>query len=606
MTMQIFELSSKMWQQRDGNCASEEAKQRHEDMMQSSKAVQDHKVAKQAAKASAKCGEETNNRRGSGLIAAIVEDGHSQKECLAFVAYKGFNIGRPQRLKCILVTRNTKKNNFAQEQPKLSLALIDDWLDGARCKVNAEQFKFLQLVADRLAVEFNLKDPESSLRTAGAEPLRYLLHGPPGTGKSHALRLVEELFILVGFKKGIDFQALAFQAATAADSGGDTIHFACSFNTNPRSFEQAMNPEKAKRLAFCRWLFIDEISMVPANLLAQLEQRMREIKPSVDAWKHDPASGHVRPFAGVNVILVGDFNQLPPPQGGYLADIPHHLRNGPDERSKPPDPMADAGKKLIWEDIEGVVELTERERCKDEWWNEVTDEWRAGQLSEKNWRYLRGMPVQGCRLSTEERASRCRVITGPRDPRLLEAKFQEAPVIVANNDSKYQINKDRARKYAQDTGAELRWAIAKDVASTEVSQAQACDKDRKIKSLGVLEQVFFMFEFNPLLALLPVSAAVPEYARVSLRWLQYHDKDTKNLLGTLPLAIGMRVALTEHIDRSPDKQLLRGKTGIVHSWVWPDNDPRPSVVYVKFDDADWQLQGVEERGLYPIARRSGG
>ena len=109
MTMQMFELSSKMWQQRDGNCASEEAKQRYEDMMRASKAVQDHKVAKQAAKASAKCGEETNNRRGSGLIAAIVEDGHSQKECLAFVAYKGFNIGRPQRLKCILVTRNTKK-----------------------------------------------------------------------------------------------------------------------------------------------------------------------------------------------------------------------------------------------------------------------------------------------------------------------------------------------------------------------------------------------------------------------------------------------------------------------------------------------------------------
>ena len=57
-----------------------------------------------------------------------------------------------------------------QEQPKLSLALIDDWLDGARSKVNAEQFKFLQLVADRLAVELNLKDPEASLRTAGSEP----------------------------------------------------------------------------------------------------------------------------------------------------------------------------------------------------------------------------------------------------------------------------------------------------------------------------------------------------------------------------------------------------------------------------------------------------
>ena len=73
-----------------------------------------------------------------------------------------------------------------------------------------------------------------------------------------------------------------------------------------------------------------------------------------------------------------------------------------------------------------------------------------------------------------------------------------------------------------------------------------------------------------------------------------------NLMGMLPLAIGMPVALTEHIDRAEDKQLLRGKRGVVHSWVWPEGQARPSIVYVKFEGAKWQLQGLAEPGVYPI------
>ena len=67
----------------------------------------------------------------------------------------------------------------------------------------------------------------------------------------------------------------------------------------------------------------------------------------------------------------------------------------------------------------------------------------------------------------------------------------------------------------------------------------------------------------------------------------------------------MRVALTEHIDKSPDKLLLRGQVGTVHSWVWLENEPRPSVVYVKFEGATWQLDGIGEPGLYPIRPRTG-
>ena len=59
----------------------------------------------------------------------------------------------------------------------------------------------------------------------------------------------------------------------------------------------------------------------------------------------------------------------------------------------------------------------------------------------------------------------------------------------------------------------------------------------------------------------------------------------------------MRVALTDHI---ANKSLLAGQVGTVHSWRWSKKEPRPSVVYVKFDDATWQLDGIDEPGVYPI------
>ena len=66
----------------------------------------------------------------------------------------------------------------------------------------------------------------------------------------------------------------------------------------------------------------------------------------------------------------------------------------------------------------------------------------------------------------------------------------------------------------------------------------------------------------------------------------------------MPLIHDMPVAVTDHIDRSPDKQLLRGKIGRIHSWVLDKNEDSvmengqrplkklPRVVFVKFLDAE--------------------
>ena len=347
--------------------------------------------------------------------------------------------------------------------------------------------------------------------------------------------------------------------------------------------------------------------------------------PWTSPWPQRPPNGWrfaSRPFGGANVVAIGDFNQLPPVEGGYLGDIPrNYLQTGnQDGSSKAQDFLKQAGQRLMWEEFEGVVELTERERCKDAWWNEVTDELRAGKLSEKNWRYLHGKRVQGCTLSEEERRSRRRVITGPNDPRIQEDKFKEAVAIVGTNDAKYQINKDRAQRYAKDTGSQLHWSQARDVASSEVLQVQLCDKERKIQQLGRNEKILESMHLYRRVVLWysciakvrtqrqrlwfawfpDVIEMVPLFPKHALkcRWLQYHDRDTNNLPGMVPLAIGMNVVLTEHVDRG--KGLLRGSVGYVHSLLWNDNYRRPATVYVKFPEAKWELDGINEPGVYPI------
>ncbi len=450
-----------------------------------------------------------------------------------------------------------EKQPQVRERQAVTADLLLNWLHGDRLRsqMNAKQHELLGLVVDRILIEHGLAQAEdTALRRS--DPLVWLMHGGPGTGKTHVLPFLRELFGMLDYLQGIEYEVAAFQAVNAADVAGKTLHSACGLSVGSYSLDREASRETAKRMSCWRWLIIDEISMVNARLLAQVEQRMRAVMPAANPWKLD-SHGQARPFAGVNVLLLGDFHQLKPPEGGFLADVPVCLKQG--EGGQAADLLLEHGKHLLWGGpTQGVTELTERQRCKDAWWNQVVDEFRAWHLSETNWKYLHGQPVEGCTLSPEERASRRRVLLSTDDPRLAEKKFVEAPVIVANNDSKYQINKDRAKAYARAAGTPLRFSVALDLASSEALQAEECDKSAKV------------------------------------RWLQYHDRDTADLCGVLPLAVGMPVALTQHIDRSEDKLLLRGRVGRVHSWHWPENDQQPKVVSLGLDlcVGSWLARGL--------------
>ena len=96
------------------------------------------------------------------------------------------------------------------------------WLDRHPVEVNEDQYSFLQIVGKQLLAEVQQNAPGTTAKT---EPMRRLLHGKPGTGKSFVIKKVCQLLEEVaGFKKGTHYELAALQATMAVQIGGDTLH----------------------------------------------------------------------------------------------------------------------------------------------------------------------------------------------------------------------------------------------------------------------------------------------------------------------------------------------------------------------------------------------
>ena len=119
--------------------------------------------------------------------------------------------------------------------------------------------KKLKIICQRLCTELEEGEKCSS------DPLLWLMHGGPGTGKSEVLKLVKELFKDVcGWNIGLDYQIAALQAVTAQLLQGDTIHHALGINpfgakTDVKAQDKASRrrADVAQQTMQWRWLYID-------------------------------------------------------------------------------------------------------------------------------------------------------------------------------------------------------------------------------------------------------------------------------------------------------------------------------------------------------------
>ena len=116
-----------------------------------------------------------------------------------------------------------------------------------------------------------LRSTASPASVAMGEPLRWCVHGGPGTGKAHSITLIKELFTTVlKWGMGVESQVVALHAVMADQLGWGTIHHVCGIPVNRRGDGNDEHLQRqqdiAKRVVQMRWLSIDEVSMVSAKL----------------------------------------------------------------------------------------------------------------------------------------------------------------------------------------------------------------------------------------------------------------------------------------------------------------------------------------------------
>lgn len=117
--------------------------------------------------------------------------------------------------------------------------------------------------------------------------------GSAGSGKSTVLKfLISELIERHGKDK---VGVTAPTGLAACNINGDTLHSFCGI-----SFNKIYNKNTLKRWKRIKVLIIDEISMVDGYLFTKLDALAQKIR------------GSSKPFGGVQIIVTGDFFQLPP------------------------------------------------------------------------------------------------------------------------------------------------------------------------------------------------------------------------------------------------------------------------------------------------------
>ncbi len=198
------------------------------------------------------------------------------------------------------------------------------------------------------------------------------LTGPGGAGKSYFIEELKRRYNteLPEFKIGIT--ALTGCAAILLGGGAKTLHSWSGIGLGRGSVGEIVLSIRRNRKALKNWmttnlLIIDEISMLSAELFDKLNQIAKVIRRST------------APFGGMQVLLVGDFYQLPPIMNGLPDGAPTF-----------------AFESVSWNEVvNAVVALKTMHRQTDDCFRELLGRARIGKLNEADISLLsgrRGLP----------------------------------------------------------------------------------------------------------------------------------------------------------------------------------------------------------------------
>lgn len=261
-------------------------------------------------------------------------------------------------------------------------------------------------------------------------PTQLLMHlgGMGGTGKSTVIKS------LCAFFQARDerdrFVLLGPTGTSAALIGGSTYHTFLGVNTAWAKANVRSNIEDVReRLQGVGYILLDEHSMLDCRALCAISAKCCEALNYFE-----------KPFGGLNVILCGDFAQLPPVNGQSLysrkVSMQQTARQTVGEQEK-------TIGKHIWLQFTTVVMLTQnmRQTANDE--NEI-----AFRRALENLRWHACTPEDIALLRTR--------IAGATTGLCVDSDgYRNVSVITARNRDKDQINASNSARYAAESGQEL-------------------------------------------------------------------------------------------------------------------------------------------------------
>ena len=279
---------------------------------------------------------------------------------------------------------------------------------------NAQQREVLEMLHDTCAREQRQKHFDAvHIKSA---PLRHLVHGLPGSGKSELLRWIRSYFQDVWrWSYGEEFCFLAPLNSMASNIGGNTVHSwgqigfkdRRGVHIAPKTAENEDTPAMTTKCGKLRFLFVDEIEATGSDIIGALEAHICFHISSQSvykyAWTMNEAKQYVkallpRCFGGVNVIFLGDFWQLNPTGQIALMSNPYSdkvLGNAKANFIMSMFWRHDEQTSLLpWKDGSRILHLTRNERSgEDRWFSHVLNRCRDGSLSEDDYNFLHGYPT---------------------------------------------------------------------------------------------------------------------------------------------------------------------------------------------------------------------